>query len=82
MIAHIHDNEQIPLIYWKGEYLLPGRQQRIVFSRKTQYRLSEPYSNCATMVPPLLQVAFDHFGNANYAYEQYICAVVCIQLYV
>ncbi|CAF1003104.1 unnamed protein product [Adineta steineri] len=82
MIVQIHDNEQIPLMHWKGHYLIPGRRQRLTFTRKTQYRLPKPYSDCDTKVPYMLQVAFDHFGNASYTYEQYICATVCIQVYI
>ncbi|CAF1035211.1 unnamed protein product [Adineta steineri] len=82
MIVQIHDNEQIPLMHWKGHYLIPGRRQRLTFTRKTQYRLPKPYSDCDTKVPYMLQVAFDHFGNASYTYEQYICATVCIQVYM
>ncbi|CAF3708227.1 unnamed protein product [Rotaria sp. Silwood1] len=82
LLVQIHDNEQIPLMHWKGHYLMPGRRQRILFSRRTQYRLAKPYSDCDTKVPFMLQVAFDHFGNASYIYEQYICAIVCIQVYI
>ena len=82
IIAQIHDNEQIPTMYWKGHYLIPGRRQRMLFNRRTYYRLTKPYSDYDTKVPSMLQVAFDHFGNGSYAYEQYICAIVCIQVYV
>ena len=61
---------------------MPGQKQRMLFTRRTQYRLSQPYSDCGSEVPFMLQVAFDYFGNASYVYEQYICAIVCIQTYV
>ncbi|CAF0751840.1 unnamed protein product [Adineta ricciae] len=82
MIVQIHDNDQIPTMQWKGQYLIPGRLHRMVYTKTIETHLPAPYSDCSTEVPYALQVAFNHFSNGSYAYEQFICATVCIQAYV
>lgn len=61
---------------------MPGRRQRITYTRRMQERLKKPYSDCDSTIHPMLQVAMDQFGGINYKYEQYMCAIICIQAYV
>ena len=82
MMAMIHDNTELPLIDVAGIELAPGRRHKLSYKKRTNQLLSSPYSDCTEEVPLVMQVMFDQYHGADYAYSQVICNVLCVQTYV
>jgi hypothetical protein len=78
----IHDNRQLPLIDRAGLRLIPGRQHKLGYRKKTYVFLKSPYNQCSDHVTPGMQALFDQFSGAEYTYELEICFKVAIQTYV
>ena len=82
LIAGLHGNRELSLISFAGSLFKPGRKHRISVSKRAHYRLGDAYQECQTSVPYMLQVAYDHFGSADYDYNEYSCYIVCTQSYM
>lgn len=78
----IHDNQQMPFMFYDGYYLRPGQIHRVSYVTKIKSRLGEAYGECENRIPLQLQTVFDQFSLAEYKYGQIACYFGCIQTYV
>ncbi|CAF3610006.1 unnamed protein product [Rotaria sp. Silwood1] len=81
MVAMIHDNTELPLIEVAGMQFDPGRKYKLNYKKRTNQLLPFPYSDCTTKVPLIMQAMFKRYADADYAYSQVLCSVLCIQAY-
>ncbi|CAF3602930.1 unnamed protein product, partial [Rotaria sordida] len=82
MIAMIHDNTELPLIEVAGIQLEPGRRHKLSYKKKIHELLSSPYSDCTNQISLVIQTMFNQYADADYAYSQVLCYMLCIQTYV
>lgn len=82
IVAMIHDNTELPMIDVAGIRLATGHKHKLGYKKKTKTFLSAPYTDCTTTVSPAMQMIFDQFGGADYAYSPVICYSLCVQAYM
>ena len=78
----IHDNTEPPLIEQRGIELAPGRKHKLNFRKRTYQYLKSPYSDCTEQVPKVMEIMFNSFAGADYAYSTVLCYTLCIQSYM
>ena len=77
-----HDNRELPIMVSKAMFIGGGRIHRLSYSKKIHHSLGPPYTQCTDDTPPMLQVAFDKISEIDYAHGEYICSLVCYQVYM
>ncbi|CAF1331132.1 unnamed protein product [Rotaria sordida] len=82
MVALVHDNVQFPYIEMAGMYLAPGRHHKFSYSKKMNIFLPAPYTTCNDKPNLGMQIMFDQYQGADYAYTQFQCYTVCLQAYI
>ncbi|CAF1258397.1 unnamed protein product [Rotaria sordida] len=82
MVALVHDNVQFPYIEMAGMYLAPGRHHKFSYSKKMNIFLPAPCTTCNDKPNMGMQIMFDQYKGADYAYTQFQCYTVCLQAYI
>jgi hypothetical protein len=81
VIGVVHDNQQFPLIDASGLHLVPGRNNRITYAKKTTSFLSSQYTTCSVNIPRVFRQAYNNYPNADYMYSQETCYFQSIQAF-
>lgn len=77
----MHDNTQFPSIESAGVHLSPGRRHKLGYTKKYAEFLSSPYTDCTSKVSRPMEILFETYQGADYAYSQTICIQLCTQAY-
>lgn len=77
----IHDNQVMPMVNSGGYYLGAGRKHRLIYTKKINSILGAPYSTCGDRTPFMLKAVYERISKIDYAYQQEMCAAVCLQVY-
>ena len=78
----VHDNRELPIVATKAISVGGGRIYRLGYSRKIYHSLGPPYTSCTDDTPPMLQAVYSKTSHIDYAYGEYMCSLVCYQVYM
>ena len=71
----------MPLVHVTGISLGGGRMYQLGYTRKMHNLLGPPYSSCTQVNPYMLQALFDRVSEIDYSYTEYMCYLVCYNVY-
>lgn len=77
----MHDNSELPRIEVSGMELVPGFRHRLTYRGRIDTLEPAPYSTCTEDIPLSMQVMYEHYQGADFAYSERICMATCIQVH-